>query len=306
VSARFSDYEQLAEATCGWDLNFRQLDAGQSPSELIQLATPEMNVLRLRLSRQYDQLGRSPVGTRTVALIEEGVRGARWCGREVLPSTLQTFRAGGDFEAASLPGFEVYTVSLSEDRLAEAARSLGVPELDDCVGSAEHQSADAHRVAALRRELRTLFCDLESGALASPSWVGERLSELPERLMLAVASPSPSDLPASLPVRERARRIATDWIEDHLEAAPKVADLCAAVGVSRRTLEYAFREHFGVSPKAYLTARRLVAVRGRLLRADPAERVVDVANELGFWHMGDFAAAYRRHFGELPSQTLCR
>ncbi|MCK5375915.1 MAG: helix-turn-helix domain-containing protein, partial [Acidobacteria bacterium] len=32
--------------------------------------------------------------------------------------------------------------------------------------------------------------------------------------------------------------------------------------------------------------------------------VTDVANNWGFWHMGQFAADYRKMFGELPSQTL--
>ena len=35
-------------------------------------------------------------------------------------------------------------------------------------------------------------------------------------------------------------------------------------------------------------------------------KVADVANEWGFWHMGGFAADYRKLFGELPSTTLNR
>jgi hypothetical protein len=43
---------------------------------------------------------------------------------------------------------------------------------------------------------------------------------------------------------------------------------------------------------------------------DPKVTVVcpngDVANRWGFWHMGQFAADYKRQFGELPSATLKR
>jgi AraC-like DNA-binding protein len=86
-----------------------------------------------------------------------------------------------------------------------------------------------------------------------------------------------------------------------------VGDLCRETGASERTLEYAFREHFGVTPKAYLQAVRLHQVRGELRAANPAfARVSDVANRWGFWHMGQFAADYRKMFGELPSQTLKR
>jgi transcriptional regulator GlxA family with amidase domain len=64
---------------------------------------------------------------------------------------------------------------------------------------------------------------------------------------------------------------------------------------------------FGVGPKEYLKVFRLISVR-RQLRAASARttRVTDVANGLGFWHMGQFAADYRQRFGELPSETLQR
>ena len=40
--------------------------------------------------------------------------------------------------------------------------------------------------------------------------------------------------------------------------------------------------------------------------ADPSnEKVANVANRWGFWHLGQFAADYREQFGELPSHTLC-
>ena len=74
-------------------------------------------------------------------------------------------------------------------------------------------------------------------------------------------------------------------------------------GASDRTLRRAFKERFGVSPKSYLRSQKLIGVR-RQLRATGAETLVsDIANEWGFWHMGQFAADYRGHFGELPSET---
>ncbi len=38
-------------------------------------------------------------------------------------------------------------------------------------------------------------------------------------------------------------------------------------------------------------------------RSDPSIKIADVvANPWGFWHLGQFAADFRRQFGELPSQ----
>ncbi|MCP4898634.1 MAG: helix-turn-helix domain-containing protein [bacterium] len=51
---------------------------------------------------------------------------------------------------------------------------------------------------------------------------------------------------------------------------------------------------------------RLDGVRKELLRSGAKLKIADTANNWGFWHVGQFAADYRRHFGELPSQTLDR
>jgi AraC family ethanolamine operon transcriptional activator len=83
--------------------------------------------------------------------------------------------------------------------------------------------------------------------------------------------------------------------------------LCEIGGVGERTLQYAFRERFGLAPAAFLKARRLAAVRQRLLQAQEGEeKVGDVSAALGFWHAGHFATDYRRTFGEAPSATLKR
>jgi AraC family ethanolamine operon transcriptional activator len=82
-------------------------------------------------------------------------------------------------------------------------------------------------------------------------------------------------------------------------------DLCRELGVSERTLHYAFQEVRGLSPMAYFRAIRLNAVRQELKAAAANMATVhEIAQRWGFWHTGEFAAAYRRLFGELPSQTL--
>jgi AraC family ethanolamine operon transcriptional activator len=86
-----------------------------------------------------------------------------------------------------------------------------------------------------------------------------------------------------------------------------VRQLCRDTDASERTLQYAFKERFEMGPKAFLQAWRLNGVRRDLSgRSRLAETISDIANNHGFWHMGQFAADYRRQFGELPSDTLDR
>ena len=105
-------------------------------------------------------------------------------------------------------------------------------------------------------------------------------------------------------VRDLAVRRSLDLIDASNGELLSVVDLCRATGVSRRTLEYAFRERFGLSPKAYLLVRRLDGVRTELRQDHDDLSVTHIANRWGFDHLSRFAAFYRRQFGELPSETI--
>ena len=84
-----------------------------------------------------------------------------------------------------------------------------------------------------------------------------------------------------------------------------VPELSRIAGVSIRTLEYAFREKFDLTPLGYLRLMCLHEARRKLMRATPRQTTVaEIAAEAGFFHLARFAANYRRLFDELPSQTL--
>jgi AraC-like DNA-binding protein len=91
----------------------------------------------------------------------------------------------------------------------------------------------------------------------------------------------------------------------HAHAPVYVLDLCAATGVSERTLRDAFLNQCGMGPMRYLKLRRLHQVRRSLYGVAPgATSVKAAALENGFWDLGRFAVDYRAMFGESPSETL--
>jgi len=96
---------------------------------------------------------------------------------------------------------------------------------------------------------------------------------------------------------------AMDFIDANLGAPITVADLMAASSLPGRTLFKHFRDFVGMSPMAYLRARRLQRIRRDLQRGD-ADSVTNAALQWGFTHLGRFAGEYFRMCGELPSTTL--
>jgi AraC-like DNA-binding protein len=96
-----------------------------------------------------------------------------------------------------------------------------------------------------------------------------------------------------------------------LQAQPernlRMAEICAALGVSERLLRSLCAEHLGMSPTTYLRLRRMSLVHRTLRRGEPeATSVSEVARGYGFGSLGRFAADYRALYGELPSATLRR
>ena len=99
---------------------------------------------------------------------------------------------------------------------------------------------------------------------------------------------------------------AEDWIDAHIGENYPVSDLAAAVGLSMRSLQIAFRRHRGCSPRQAIERRRLERVRNELLTGPEGRNVTSIAMDNGVLHLGRFAASYRQFFGESPSDTLKR
>ena len=96
---------------------------------------------------------------------------------------------------------------------------------------------------------------------------------------------------------------ALECIEQSEHLNITISELSRITGASTPTLYRGFEEEFGVGPKRFIKIQRLTLVRRELRRGGCRQSIGDVANHWGFWYMGQFAADYRRQFGELPSQT---
>jgi len=105
--------------------------------------------------------------------------------------------------------------------------------------------------------------------------------------------------------RVEAVRRCEAYLLQHAEGNPSLDELSEISGLRPRSLFNAFQAVTGLSPIAYLRRVRLNAVRRELQRPEAVtRRIVDIAADCGFWHMGHFTAEYRGLFGELPSDTL--
>ena len=306
---RFGSFDDFAEATRGWDLDWRQLDRGRLKADLLQVASPNASIFRVAFNRSFLQRGGSPEGMLTFGLLGESVGEIGWYRGRAAADNLLVFNSDGGYESVSQPGFNAHTLSFSEEHLDRVAAHLDLPVILSPYrqgGIALH--IDPAAASDLRLRLQGLDRAMARGTeKIEAGWICNELEhEIPARLIrLLATNPQATSLTIDRP-RILAVQKARDYIDAHVNEPPTIQDVCRVAGVSWRTLDYAFRELFGVTPKQYLQATRLDGVRKELYRREPTAKISDIANHWGFWHMGQFAADYRRQFAELPSETTRR
>lgn len=83
-------------------------------------------------------------------------------------------------------------------------------------------------------------------------------------------------------------------------AGLSVGELSARFGCSKRQLNRLFRRHFGFSVAAMRMEMRLLKAVS-LLR-DPDAKIINVAEQCGFHHLGQFNTCFKRRFGASPTQ----
>nr|WP_254448099.1 helix-turn-helix domain-containing protein [Ruegeria arenilitoris] len=107
---------------------------------------------------------------------------------------------------------------------------------------------------------------------------------------------------------ERASKIvrkAIDLVAANHDKVIGLVEICETLGVSLRSLHYAFQEIANTSPAKWLRLIRLNRVHRLLSSAGPGDvQVKRVALENGFEHLGHFGQQYRAHFGCRPVDTL--
>jgi AraC family ethanolamine operon transcriptional activator len=191
--------------------------------------------------------------------------------------------------------------------------------LRDYADEVEHRDLDAevpeNRVLKTDADRREGLASLLESALATldatPAVLGHRQAQdnlresLLNRILGTLAPDCAGGRPHAHAGRQQLVARAKDYIREHLDQTLTVADLCKALNVSRRTLQYSFEEVLDLNPVRYLLALRLNGARRDLKSADPSSASVqDIAASWGFWHLSRFSHYYKGMFGELPSETL--
>ena len=306
IAGQFAEFDQFTEFTTAWDLDFRQVGRGSLNASLSQVVGKSWSLAKARFDRQAYQQGVAVPGMRTYAILDSNAPENDWCGKPFSPDSIAQFAKDGAFQSISEPGFDVYTLSFTDEKLAAACERLGIKDVTERFSDhGQILQIDRLRTNQLRKLVNSALHTLCGAGLLGSGWTetDHIRDKLAEHLVMLLSDGSTLIRTPSQRLRSMAIRRAFEVIEDSLDKGVSVREVVRASGISRRTLEYAFRDQYGFSPKAFINSQRLLMVR-RDLRSKPGHvPIAEIANRWGYWHMGQFAYDYRFQFGELPSQT---
>ncbi|SDX90404.1 helix-turn-helix domain-containing protein [Roseicitreum antarcticum] len=306
-SARIDDAGMQAAMQPWIEMECFQLSPGQQVAELQSLDLSTQQIVRERQHAAVQKLGATPSNLCTLSYCtpEPGLRfsdhrGAREAEIFLMPENTE-------FDIFVPEGAQTTYISLDQEAFLQAARALNPRHWENMpqqvsTFSTVYQAAFEKLVSGWFVSTNTAAA---SGCPPDTRFLGR---EIFQAVLYLVNAATPDD--STPPSGGRAYHIcrkAQAFVEDRIDAEnlPSVADLCAATGVSERSLQYAFRDYVGMSPLAYLKVRRMNEVRTVLLHNEPeATSVTDIAMQFGFGHLGRFAGDYKRLFGETPSTTL--
>lgn len=291
-----------AVAEAGFELEYCQLKSDQADSAMQVFATEAVRASRFQVGSHIHHHILSEGGALTFGLLDGPQCGTLIEGREFHPGDLLLAKGDLGIDAVISSGFIGRVISIDESHLAMLAEQHEL-DLPQEAGTERCLRPDQ------RIRLERLLRDVSESQFLGPSFcelAGVLDTSVPLAL-LAAWSGSDARPACHHSTRQRACNRAVEYIRNSGGEVRTVQQVCQAAAASYSTLERAFREAFGISPKQYLVQYRMSAVRQELLDLPSGLSITEVAHHWGFAHMGKFAADYKSLFGELPSHTVqCR
>ncbi|MDZ7920508.1 helix-turn-helix domain-containing protein [Rhodoferax sp.] len=301
------DIDAHAASQGDWRLHYEQLSSGDFRGELLMLQLSGVSLTSEKTNLALRQRGRLGEDVYGFAMSVDPSGDVYFDGRKVHPDAILC-GSGREIDFVTPP--KHHLIGLTVDRsLLDSLwdRMYQKPLATWLERQVDLRPTSENAIALRAKHLQDLKQAL---ALAQHFTDAADLNQLRDDILIEWIEAIPPNVDVSdmdsLARRKRLVDKACDLMLVNRDLPPSILDICSQVGASRRKLNYCFQDVLGISPTQYLRALRLNGVRRSLRQAEPDETVQDIATRWGFWHQGQFSLDYKKHFFQLPSETLNR
>ncbi len=300
------DLNLHANGIINQNLDYIQLSSGFYEGQLATLLiSPKLSIYYKRFNQTLDQIGHCPADKYQLVFRLSGDT-AKMSGRIFENESFILAKPGAELESFVKSNSESVIMFLCAKQLNSIFLSMGLTQT---------QLKNAPDLSIFNNNLHysTLLQMLQQGVTFYQQAPSEHIhSKLLDSYCLSIMHllagyllqnwTQENDFP--IEQKERLLSRAKFLIRSHKGINVDSKNLAQGVGVSRRKLEYLFRDKFDISPAEYIRIVKLNELRRRLSSPNLRKHSIgDIAGSMEIWHLGRLSKYYREQFGELPSST---
>ena len=299
------DMVKFAVEAIPWEILVKPLDGKPFFNQKEYLCTPNITLYRERFESAFKVCGLSPSDSFVFSLpISRGSKLKYWDREEItdmfpvsMPDAADAIFDKGQEHLMVIINLQFLKKVLTDETYDHLVK-ITANHWMSC--TTENLHSLATRLVKLLEETAA-----HPEILSSEAAIQTLELELAETLSMIVGMQYRSRYRPRITQSRRGLSRALDLLLDEYSGHRSIPDLCEEAGISQRSLEYAFRKTFGMTPLAFQRLRRLYRTNLDLRNADISQTSVsEIALQNGFYELGRFAKYYRQVFGELPSETL--
>lgn len=307
VSQSFLSFELFKISVRDWDLEFLQLGRGPFQADFLFFGDEEFRVSEVCFNKLLQQNGTAPSGYYTFAVNHKGSAPIRWRNLDFPFSSIIIFPGNNELQAVSQAGYHPFVVSISESFVSTVAEWTGLPSPESFIEKGSVSLCDANRVGEVRKLLVSLCFRAKclQGSFVDFLLSHELKWKVTRLFLLTLASSKSLKTRQNRIKKSQIAKRVIEYVNTDISEKRTIPELCKVAEVDERTLRNIFYDLYSISPQRFFNRYRLNSVRKALVEMNsPFASISDIANNHGFWHMGQFAKEYRQLFDELPSDTL--
>jgi len=302
-ASNFEDIDAQAAHFAGYGQHYEQLSAGPFRGSFRSYQFGQHVSLHLEVAnRKLMQCASTPAGRCGISIVLPQSPSCTFNGHLVRDGDIIVYPAGTTVQGTTPEGMKLFCIDIDAQNVVGLGFETGPIRIAREAGPAgELHELIVSGVNAFAR-------------LGSPAEFGAATVDFCSTLSDLVWQLSNAGRPASVRAGKQGRRLAfavyhraREIVIERLEVGVSVAEVCRDIGVSRRSLECAFRTAVGMGPAQYVRTLQLNRVRRDLVLTENADSSIGViAARHGVWHWSRFSQSYRAMFGELPRDTRMR
>ena len=304
IKKRFSDIDAYLESLESWEVNLVQLNSGYNACGQLFLSTSDFEFLF------FDHAVKSLLHTQQskpgiCLLIPLSHEPLNYIDQEFDQATLCCVPHGASTTFLTPDNFSGATMYISNEKLNQLhQQGLGLTGFSTHNGCQYYQPT-AQQLTQLKSALALIaqrFQHAETIDSENAQWLNEFSTQQVMPLFTDIVA---SQKIIRIKYRPAAFCSALEIAFAEIDAPPSIAELSLQLKMSTRNLQYIFKTHLGLTPKQFIKVLRLNVARKQLWHSSfKRGRVADIANSLGYWHMGSFAQDFKQLFQLSPTDIL--